>query len=215
MCILYICAAHKVLTLFLLWSLSLTDKIWMVRCRLVDGHLANEGKFSLHVFFYSWLMPSKNRKSRHFAPRWLADDDDSVSVVVYDVHVVACRFIGIPTRVEERALGTWHWQTFAHNCVSGDWRRFVFRISFVWRMANVKVVFCGGDFKLKYTKCQVFSVEDLLEHLLVRARVQCILYEESNWREHSRLVRFMDFRWWGWHVGCECRSHFANLFIDN
>lgn len=92
-------------------------------CRLVDGHLANEGNFSVHVFFYSWLMPSKNRKSRHFPPRWLVDDDDSWSALVYDVLFVANRFVGIRRGWE----GETTWSAYVSHTESNKWRRFVLR----------------------------------------------------------------------------------------
>lgn len=128
----------KCSTLFLVW-LGERNKKKSVRklgwCRLVDGHLANEGKFSVHVFFYSWLMPSKNRKSRHFPQRWLVDDDDSLSALVYDVLFVAYRFVGI----RRSWKGETTWSVDVSHTIE---KPTTFRITFFRSTVYVKRVFC-------------------------------------------------------------------------
>lgn len=105
-------------------------------CRLVDGHLANEGKFTVHVFFYSWLMPSENRKSRHILQRWLAADDDRLSAHAHEVLIGACRSVGM----QRNPGGETTWNTdVSHNCVTD---RYVFRFYVCPREVYVKGVFC-------------------------------------------------------------------------
>lgn len=192
-------------SLFLLCSLrqkSVRTKIgW---CRLVDGHLANEGKFSVHVFFYSWLMPSKNRKSRHFRRRWLVDDDDSVAALAHD-----CARRSIRRFVAMREGNQHGTQTVKLTQLSC---RLTFRISFLRmrdRSVTAKRVFCVSILG-KVPTAMYFTFETILGFTDWMHSVHSNTGTKNKC--DSRCVNFWSWSWSTRDVGCEFSSHSAKLF---